>query len=31
MNDSFWVGVYSGLTDEMIDDIARAIIAAAET
>jgi CDP-4-dehydro-6-deoxyglucose reductase, E1 len=30
MNDSFWVGVYPGLTDEMIDDIACAIIAAAE-
>jgi CDP-6-deoxy-D-xylo-4-hexulose-3-dehydrase len=28
MNDSFWVGVYPGLTDEMIDDIAREIIAA---
>ncbi len=30
MNDSFWVGVYPGLTDEMIDDIARAIIDAVE-
>ena len=25
MNDSFWVGVYPGLTDEMLEDMARAI------
>ena len=25
MNNSFWVGVYPGMTDEMIDDIAKAI------
>lgn len=25
MKDSFWVGVYPGLTDEMLDDIAQAI------
>ena len=25
MRDTFWVGVYPGMTDEMIDDIARAI------
>lgn len=28
MTDSFWVGVYPGMTDEMIDDMARIIIAA---
>lgn len=25
MNDTFWVGVYPGMTDEMIDDMAEAI------
>jgi CDP-6-deoxy-D-xylo-4-hexulose-3-dehydrase len=28
MKDSFWVGVYPGMTDEMIDVVARVIIAA---
>ena len=28
MNDSFWVGVYPGMTDEMIDYMARVILAA---
>lgn len=26
MNNTFWVGVYPGMTDEMIDDMAKAII-----
>lgn len=30
MKDAFWVGVYPGLTDEMIDGVARAILEAAE-
>lgn len=30
MNDSFWVGVYPGMTDEMIDVVAQAIVAAEE-
>ncbi len=30
MNDSFWVGVYPGMTDEMIDYMAKTIIEAAE-
>ncbi len=30
MNDSFWVGVYPGLTDEMLGEIARVIRSAAE-
>lgn len=30
MNDSFWVGVYPGMTDEMIDVVAQAIVAAVE-
>ena len=30
MNDSFWVGVYPGMTDEMMDDIAKAILEAVE-
>ncbi len=30
MNNAFWVGVYPGMTDEMIDYIARIIIAAVE-
>ena len=30
MNDSFWVGVYPGMTDEMIDYMAKIIIEAAE-
>ena len=29
MNNSFWVGVYPGMTDEMIDYMAKVIIAAA--
>jgi len=28
MDDAFWVGVYPGLTDEMIDAVAAAITAA---
>jgi CDP-6-deoxy-D-xylo-4-hexulose-3-dehydrase len=28
MNDSFWVGVYPGMTDEMLDYVADAIIKA---
>ena len=28
MNDSFWVGVYPGMTDEMIDYMAEIIIQA---
>ena len=31
MNNSFWVGVYPGMTDEMIDDMAKAIIEAANS
>lgn len=30
MNDTFWVGVYPGMTDEMIDYMAKTIIAAVE-
>ena len=30
MNDSFWVGVYPGLTEEMLGEIARVIRSAAE-
>ena len=30
MNDTFWVGVYPGMTDEMIDYIAKTIIKAVE-
>lgn len=30
MNHTFWVGVYPGMTDEMIDAMARAILAATE-
>ena len=30
MNDSFWVGVYSGLTEEMLAEIARVIRSAAK-
>ena len=30
MNDAFWVGVYPGLTDEMIDYVAAQILAAVE-
>jgi len=30
MNNSFWVGVYPGLTDEMIDDMAKVIREAVE-
>ncbi len=30
MNDSFWVGVYPGMTDEMIDYMAKTIIEAVE-
>ena len=26
MNDTFWVGVYPGMTDEMIDEIATIVI-----
>lgn len=29
MNESFWVGVYPGMTDEMLDEIARVILSAA--
>ena len=29
MNNSFWVGVYPGMTDEMLDDMVKAIIEAA--
>ena len=25
MNDTFWVGVYPGMTDEMVDDMAEVI------
>ena len=28
MNDTFWVGVYPGMTDEMIDYMAKVIIEA---
>lgn len=28
MNDTFWVGVYPGMTDEMLDTMARAIVSA---
>lgn len=28
MNNSFWVGVYPGMTDEMIDYMAKVIIEA---
>ena len=28
MNNTFWVGVYPGMTDEMIDYMAKVIIAA---
>lgn len=28
MNDTFWVGVYPGMTDEMVDDMAQVIIEA---
>ncbi|NLZ25244.1 MAG: lipopolysaccharide biosynthesis protein RfbH, partial [Clostridiales bacterium] len=28
MRDTFWVGVYPGMTDQMIDDMAEAIIEA---
>ena len=30
MNNTFWVGVYPGMTDEMIDHMAKVIIAATE-
>lgn len=30
MEDSFWVGVYPGMTDEMVDDMAEIIIKAAD-
>ena len=30
MNDSFWVGVYPGLTEEMLGEIARVIRSAAK-
>ena len=30
MNDSFWVGVYPGMTDEMIDYMAKTIKSALE-
>ena len=30
MNDTFWVGVYPGMTDEMIDYMAKTIIEAVE-
>ena len=30
MNNTFWVGVYPGMTDEMIDYMARIIIEAAK-
>ena len=30
MNDTFWVGVYPGMTDEMIDYMAKIIRAAIE-
>ena len=26
MNNTFWIGVYPGMTDKMIDDMANAII-----
>ena len=29
--DTFWVGVYPGMTDEMIDYMAKVLIEAAET
>lgn len=28
MNDTFWVGVYPGMTDDMVDEMARVILAA---
>ena len=28
MNDSFWIGVYPGMTDAMLDDMAKVVIAA---
>jgi CDP-6-deoxy-D-xylo-4-hexulose-3-dehydrase len=28
MNNTFWVGVYPGMTDEMIDHMAKVIIEA---
>lgn len=31
MRDTFWVGVYPGMTDEMIDYMAKVLIEAAET
>ena len=31
MADTFWVGVYPGMTDEMIDYMAKVLIEAAET
>ena len=30
MNDTFWVGVYPGMTEEMVDDIAKTIIEAVQ-
>ncbi|MEY8232766.1 lipopolysaccharide biosynthesis protein RfbH, partial [Oscillospiraceae bacterium 50-16] len=30
MRDTFWVGVYPGMTDEMLDYITKVIIEAAE-
>ena len=30
MNDTFWVGVYPGMTDEMIDNMAKTIKKACE-
>ena len=29
MNESFWVGVYPGMTEDMLSEIARVILAAA--
>jgi CDP-6-deoxy-D-xylo-4-hexulose-3-dehydrase len=28
MNDTFWIGVYPGMTDEMIDYMAKKIVEA---